>query len=242
MARYKQQIADGKLVLAPGTRRDLLREISLLDENDPHDPRRDLPRHIRVHVTARPIKGEFSVFRRRFFGNAAQTSDMYGREIIVAEENPRLTARVKKYIPIRGEETLFDDHAVVFAIMERFIKKVSVLGDEWTCSIDKFSPTATGEQYHYKGKRAGTGGKIRMAKCTLLITNHVSGAEYAEEIQIFVADHGKSAHFYHNEKIYDDARYDMDRLLERLGIRSIAELVLPPTIFPSLPTISHSNL
>lgn len=207
---------------------------------------------ILARVSKRPEK-KFDDYMRKIFLGATEPTDLFGREIIVESSDPKLLERKKQTLVYyeKGKNAggltestkEVDDHTLVF----HFIDTVRAnLKEGWDMKVLEFKPTPHGTDYRLLGERAGSGGKVRLSKFVIRLTSP-NGKIFDEEIQIFVPSNGKSGFFYHEEKKQDDARYQVERYLERLGLSasqkgdvasrsSLAELLLPPSIFS--PTIA----
>ncbi|MBI2484426.1 hypothetical protein HYV71_04560 [Candidatus Uhrbacteria bacterium] len=221
-------------------RSDRVREITL------HNGKKILAR-----VSKRPEK-KFEDYMRKIFLGATEPTDFFGHEIIVEPSDAALLERKKQKLTLyeKGDEpgSVIDasreinEHALVFDLIDTFRANIK---DGWDMKILDFRQTPRGTDYHLQGARAGSGGKVRLSKFVMRLTSP-GGKVFDEEIQIFIPAHGKSGFFYHEEKKRDDARYQVERYLERLGSSarrrgavasrsSLAELFLPPSIFS--PTI-----
>ncbi|MBI4250740.1 hypothetical protein HY622_04070 [Candidatus Uhrbacteria bacterium] len=223
-------------------RSDRVREITL------HDGRKMLAR-----ISKRPEK-TFEDYMRKIFLGTAEPTDLFGHALIVESSDPSLLERKKQKLVSykKGKEPgslaeatkEVDDHALVFDFIDTMRAQVK---EGWDMKIVDFSPTPQSTDYRFQGERAGSGGKVRMSKFVIRLTSP-GGKVYDEEIQIFIPAYGKSGFFYHEEKQQDDARYHVERYLERLGLSaskkgkvasrsSLAELFLPPSIFSPTTTV-----
>jgi|GEM_PF-3919941 len=223
-------------------RSDRVREVTLYDG-----------RKMLARISKRPEK-RFEDYMRKIFLGAAEPTDLFGHEIIVESSDPSLLERKKQKLVFyeKGKEPRslldatkeVDDHALVFDLIDTFRSR---LKEGWDMKVVDFKETPRGTDYRLRGERAGSGGKVRLSKFVIRLTSP-NGKVFDEEIQIFIPAHGKSAFFYHEEKKRDDARYQVERYLERLGLSaskkgdaasrsSLAELFLPPSIYPPTTTV-----
>lgn len=205
---------------------------------------------ILARVSKRPEK-KFEDYMRKIFLGATEPTDLFGHEIIVESSDAKLLERKKQKLTFyeKGNEPgvvidatkVVDDHTLVFDLIDTIRAQVK---EGWDMKVLDFKQTPHGTDYRLRGARAGSGGKVRLSKFVVRLTSP-GGKVFDEEIQIFIPAHGKSGFFYHEEKKRDDARYQVERYLERLGLSarkgdvasrsSLAELFLPPSIFS--PTI-----
>lgn len=229
--RYHDLEEQQTITISP-PQQDSIRDLRLQDKT------------VTARVFERPIKSKGSTIRKAMMGVTYPT-DVFARTIIIDSYDDILLAREQRNIFVREKDTEVqkktNDHAVIFNIMDAFQEQVrTTLGNDWTCAFKKYTPTPEGEEYKYKGRRAGTGGRIRLSKFVIQLESP-DGKQYSEEVQIFTPAHGKSGYYYFQEKANDDARYQVDRMLTRHGMRSLIEQMFPHSVFKPIPTVYRKD-
>jgi len=236
--RYAQMAERGEAVLSDA-QTDFTRDVYLSDG-----------KLVAMRIFERPLKAKGSTIRKMMLGDESPT-DVFARALIVDTADTDLLQRETRMVEVckdvdapvlETEAKEASDHAVVFRLLERFMEKArEVLGEGWTCAVGKYTPTPEGEDYQYWGKRAGTGGRIRLAKFVLMLTCR-DGRRYKEEVQVFTPmPGGKSGYYFFQEKAEDDERYQVDRLLQQQGIRSLIEQMFPYVVYKPIPTVHRKR-
>jgi len=222
IAARTMEVEDGKLIV------EVHKSVKTLDST------------IRKHIILglKDPKEISDIYRRSFVvldkispdGQKMSMTEMQSLEIETGQINYRTNSTDQNNSSIK--KATITDVAPVIDIIKQILQnsqnKIKVLSFRPSNKMSTFGP--------------GGNKNLRFAKFYL---EHVDelGQIRTEEVQIFVPqpDSEKSAKYYHDIKIIDDAEYELSRLTDTRGRRSFVSNLYSPLIYPPITSVTKNS-